>query len=281
LRIAPGDQRDHQTGNRADCEPVRFGILQESIEACHVLRRTRGAQHQADGYYHIVALGGVRRIFGTVLVLCAGLVIAFYALALAELIALRWINPPTTTVQVQRRIEAWIHGQAYHKRSGFLPLSRISPNLQHAVVSAEDGRFYEHHGIDWKEVQQVIDQDMEEGRLGRGGSTITQQLIKNLFLTTNRSFIRKGVEFTLAPLAERILSKRRILELYLNVIEWGPGIYGAEAAARAWFGVSAAQVNRDQAARLAAVIPAPLRRKPARMTWYSTEIERRMAQRGW
>jgi monofunctional biosynthetic peptidoglycan transglycosylase len=228
-----------------------------------------------------VLLRRARRIFGTVLALATGLVLAFYALAMAELIVLRWINPPTTTVQVQRRIEAWIHRRPYTKRYRFVPLSRISPHLQHAVVSAEDGRFYDHHGIDWKEVQQVIDQDIEDGHLGRGGSTITQQLIKNLFLTTHRSFIRKGVEFTLAPVAESVLSKRRILELYLNVIEWGPGVYGAESAARLWYGVSAAQVNREQAARLAAVIPAPLRRKPARMTGYSSEIERRMAQRGW
>lgn len=228
-----------------------------------------------------MALRRARRIFGTVLALATGLVLAFYVLAVAELILLRWINPPTTTVQVQRRLEAWIHRRPYTKRYRFVPLNRISPHLQHAVVSAEDGRFYDHHGIDWKEVQQVIDQDIEDGHLGRGGSTITQQLIKNLFLTTNRSFIRKGVEFTLAPLAERVLSKRRILELYLNVIEWGPGVYGAESAARLWYAVSAAQVNREQAARLAALIPAPLRRKPARMTWYSGEIERRMAQRGW
>jgi len=223
----------------------------------------------------------VRRIFGTFLLGLTALVGLFYALAVAELIGLRWIDPPTTTVQVQRRIEAWLLGQPYHKRYRFMPLGRISPNLQHAVVSAEDGRFYEHHGIDWKEVQQVIDQDVEEGRLGRGGSTITQQLIKNIFLTTHRSLIRKGVEFTLAPVAERILSKRRILELYLNVIEWGPGIWGAEAAARTWYGVPAAQLSREQAARLASLIPAPLRRKPARMTWYTNEIERRMAQRGW
>jgi monofunctional biosynthetic peptidoglycan transglycosylase len=149
------------------------------------------------------------------------------------------------------------------------------------VISAEDGRFYEHHGIDWKEVQRVVDQDVEAGRLGRGASTITQQLVKNLFLTTHRSLVRKAVEFTLAPVADRILSKQRVLELYLNEIEWGPGIYGAEAAAHAWYGVSAAQINRDQAAHLAALIPAPLRRKPARMTWYSGEIERRMSQRGW
>ena len=236
---------------------------------------------EAGGYYHNVALGAVKRIFGTVVALVIGVAAAFYVLALAELIALRWVNPPTTTVQVQRRIESWLHHGPYRKRYRFVPLSQISPDLQHAVISAEDGRFYEHHGIDWKEVQQVIDEDVEEGRLGRGGSTITQQLIKNLFLTTHRSIVRKGVEFTLAPIAERILSKRRILELYLNVIEWGPGIYGAESAARAWYGIPAARVDREQAGRLAALIPAPLRRKPARMTRYSGEIERRMAQRGW
>jgi monofunctional biosynthetic peptidoglycan transglycosylase len=135
--------------------------------------------------------------------------------------------------------------------------------------------------VDWKEVQKVVDQDIEEGRLGRGGSTITQQLVKNLFFTTSRSFVRKGVEFTLAPAAEWVLPKQRILELYLNVIEWGPGVYGAEAASRAWYGVPASRLDRDQAARLAAVIPAPLKRKPARMNTYAGEILRRMGQTGW
>src|SRR6202011_2230053 len=114
--------------------------------------------------------------------------------------------------------------------------------------------------------------------LGRGGSTITQQLVKNLFFTTSRSVVRKAVEFTLAPAAEWVLPKKRILELYLNEIEWGPGIYGAEAAAQTWYGIPAARVNREQAARLAAVIPSPLRRKPERMNQYSGEILRRMAQ---
>ena len=228
-----------------------------------------------------MALGAIKRICVAVILLAGTLAAVFYLFALTGLIALRWINPPTTTVQTQRRIEAWLHHRPYRKRYQFVPLSRISPALQHAVISAEDGRFYEHHGIDWKEVEQVIDQDVEERRLGRGGSTITQQLIKNLFLTTHRSFIRKAAEFTLAPVAERILSKHRILELYLNVIEWGPAIYGAEAAARNWYRVPAAQINREQAARLAALIPAPLRRKPARMSWYSAEIEHRMSQRGW
>ena len=209
------------------------------------------------------------------------LVVAFYVLTLGELVALRWIDPPTTAVQVQRRLEARWHHKPYHKRQVFLPLSRISPDLQHAVISAEDGRFFQHHGIDWEEVQKVVDKDMDEGKLGRGGSTITQQLVKNLFLTTNRSLLRKAVEFTLAPAAELVLPKRRILELYLNVIEWGPGVYGAEAAAETWYNVPAAKINRDQAARMAAILPAPLRWKPEHMGNYSAEILRRMTQTGW
>jgi len=209
------------------------------------------------------------------------LLVAFYAACLTELLALRWVNPPTTAVQAQRRVEAWWRHKAYRKRQFFVKLDRISPDLQHAVISAEDGRFYQHHGIDWKEVQRVVDQDVDQGKLGRGGSTITQQLVKNLFLTTNRSVIRKAVEFTLAPAAELLLPKRRILELYLNVIEWGPGIYGAEAGALAWYNAPAAKVNREQAARMAAVIPSPLRRKPERMNSYSAEILRRMSQTGW
>jgi monofunctional biosynthetic peptidoglycan transglycosylase len=223
----------------------------------------------------------LRRLVRILFTLAAILVFGFYALCILELVALRSINPPTTGVQVQRRLEAWLHRKAYQKRQRLVPLNRISPELQHAVVAAEDGRFFQHHGIDWKEVDRLVDRDLEEGRLGRGGSTITQQLIKNLFLTTNRSLVRKAVEFTLAPLSERILSKPRILELYLNEIEWGPGIYGAEAAAQAWYGIPAARVNREQAARLAALIPSPLRRKPERMNQYSGEILRRMAQTGW
>lgn len=221
--------------------------------------------------------GWVRRIVFFV----AGLVFAFYAFCVLALAALRWANPPTTAVQAQRRIEAWLHHKPYQKRYQFVPLARISPDLQHAVISAEDARFFQHHGIDWAEVQNVVDKDLDEGRLGRGGSTITQQLLKNLFLTTSRSLIRKAVEFTLAPVIELILPKKRILELYLNVIEWGPGIFGSEAASRAWYGIPAARIDREQAARLAALIPSPLRRKPARMNWYSAEILRRMSQTGW
>ncbi len=238
---------------------------------------------RAFAYYRNVRTRAKKRrgFFRTLLLVLLATLALFYALCILELVALRWINPPTTAVQVQRRIEAWLHHQPYRKRYLFVPLSRISPDLQHAVIAAEDGRFYQHHGIDWKEVQTVIDQDLDQGRLGRGGSTITQQLVKNLFFTTSRSIVRKAVEFTLAPIADRVLSKRRTLELYLNVIEWGPGVYGAEAASRTWYGIPAQRVNREQGARLAALIPSPLRRKPGRMNWYSSEILRRMAQAGW
>ena len=207
--------------------------------------------------------------------------VGFYVACLAALISFRWIDPPTTMVQTQRRVQAWLARKPYQKRQTWTPLSRIAPDLRHAVIAAEDGRFFQHHGIDWKEVEKVIDQDMEEGKVGRGGSTITQQLVKNLFFTTGRSFVRKGIEFTLAPMAEWVLPKQRILELYLNVIEWGPGIYGAQAASQAWYNVPSSKIDREQAARLAAVIPSPLRRKPARMNTYSAEILRRMGQMGW
>jgi monofunctional biosynthetic peptidoglycan transglycosylase len=209
------------------------------------------------------------------------LALGFYVATALVLTALRWVDPPTTAVQAQRRIEALVHHRKYKKTYIFAPLGRISTDFQHAVIAAEDGRFYQHHGIDWLELHKVVDKSMEQGKLGRGASTITQQLVKNLLLTTSRSFLRKGVEFTVAPLAELILSKRRILELYLNVIEWGPGIYGAEAAALHYYDIHAAEVNRDQGARLAAVIPNPLKWRPARMDNYAAEIEARMDRMGW
>jgi len=171
--------------------------------------------------------------------------------------------------------------RAYAKQYEFVPLSRISRNLQHAVISAEDGRFFTHHGFDWVEINKVLQDDLQHDRLGRGGSTITQQLVKNLFLTTDRSLIRKGLESAIVTPVEWLLTKDRILELYLNVIEWGPGIYGAQAASEYYYHVPASAIKRDQAARLAAIIPSPLKRKPAQMNKYSDEILNRMAQTGW
>ena len=203
-----------------------------------------------------------------------------WSLAALILLAARWIDPPSTAVHIQRRLQAWIHHTPYHERYEFIPLSQISPDLQHAVIAAEDARFYEHHGFDWHEIQIAAEDDLEGGHT-RGASTITQQLVKNLFFGTGRSVLRKGAEFTLVPVAELVLGKRRILEIYLNVVEWGPGIYGAESACRYSNETAARGIDREKAARLAAILPAPLKRRPARMNQYSALILERMRQMGW
>jgi len=173
-----------------------------------------------------------------------------------------------------------MRSKPYRMRCEYVPLSRISPNLQHTVIAAEDARFYQHHGFDWHQIRLDADEDMDGGRL-RGASTLDQQLVKNLFFGTDRSILRKVAEASLVPVAELALGKRRILELYLNEVEWGPGIYGAEAASRFWDHTSAQAIDREDAARLAAILPDPLRRRPDRMNRYSTLIDQRMAQMGW
>jgi monofunctional biosynthetic peptidoglycan transglycosylase len=203
-----------------------------------------------------------------------------WLLAALSLVAARWIDPPTTAVHIQRRVQAWIHNKPYRERYQFVPLSQISPNLQHAVIAAEDGRFYQHHGFDWHAIEIDAQEDLEGGRT-RGGSTLTQQLVKNLFFGTGRSILRKGAEATLVPVAEFVLGKQRILELYLNLVEWGPGVYGAEAACSYHDRTLARNIGRDQAARLAAILPAPLKRRPDRMNSYSAVILKRMRQMGW
>jgi monofunctional biosynthetic peptidoglycan transglycosylase len=205
---------------------------------------------------------------------------AIWALAALTLVAARWIDPPTTAVHMERRFQAWIHSAKYQERYEFVPMRQISPDFQHAVVAAEDARFYQNHGFDWHAMEVAAEDDMEGGKL-RGGSTITQQLVKNLFFGTSRSIIRKGAEFTLVPVAELVLSKHRILELYLNVVEWGPGVYGAEASARYHYRISAKSIDRERAARLAAILPSPLKRRQEHMDRYSGLILERMRQMGW
>ena len=220
---------------------------------------------------------GFLRSFIRWLVIGVGLL---WLLAALLLVAARWIDPPTTVVHMQRRLQAWIHQRPYRERYKFIPLNQISPDLQHAVIAAEDARFYQHHGFDWHQMQIAAAGDLE-GERTRGASTITQQLIKNLFFGTGRSFLRKGAEATLVPVAELVLGKQRILELYLNEVEWGPGIYGADAACRYYNGAAPRNISREQAARLAAILPAPLKRRPERMNNYSAMILQRMGQMGW
>jgi monofunctional biosynthetic peptidoglycan transglycosylase len=207
-------------------------------------------------------------------------VVLAWSLAALSLVAMRWIDPPTTAVHVERRMQAWVGGRPYHERYEFVPLNQISPDLQHAVIAAEDARFYQHHGFDWHAMEIAAEDDVDGGRI-RGGSTITQQLVKNLFFGTGRSILRKGAEATLVPVAELVLGKQRILELYLNEVEWGPGIYGADAAGHAYYRTSARNIGREQAAQLAAVLPLPLKRRPGRMDHYSAIILERMRQMGW
>ena len=203
-----------------------------------------------------------------------------WLLAALLLLAARWIDPPTTAVHMQRHLQAWIHGTPYHERYEFVPLSQISLDFQHAVIAAEDARFYQHHGFDWEAIQKAAEDDLEGARI-RGGSTITQQLVKNLLFGTGRSILRKGAEFTLVPVAEFAIGKKRILELYLNVVEWGPGVYGAEEASRYWYRTSARTLDRERSARLAAILPLPLKRHPDHMNRYSEIILGRMRQMGW
>jgi len=207
-------------------------------------------------------------------------VVLLWSLSALILLAERWVDPQTTAVHIQRRLQAWIHRTPYRERYQFIPLSQISTDLQHAVIAAEDAHFYQHYGFDWHEIQIAAEDDLERDRT-RGASTITQQLVKNLFFGTGRSILRKGAEVTLVPVAEFVLGKRRILEIYLNVIEWGPGIYGAESACRYYDETAARNIGRQQAARLAAILPAPLKRRPERMNNYSAIILKRMGQTGW
>jgi monofunctional biosynthetic peptidoglycan transglycosylase len=207
-------------------------------------------------------------------------VLAFYCFVAFSLMLLKWVNPPTTAVQAERRISAIIGNREYHKRYHFVPLSLISPQLQHAIIAAEDARFFQHHGYDWGAMRDAAEKDIEEGR-HVGASTITQQLVRNLYLSTSRSLIRKGVEFTIVPFAEAILGKRRILELYLNVVEFGPAIYGVESGCEVYFHLPAERVSRTQAIALAEVLPAPLHRKPGQTPRYGLRIAARMHELAW
>ncbi len=162
----------------------------------------------------------------------------------------------------QRIREAKEQGKTLRIVQYWIPLSRIPRVVAREVVVAEDGTFYTHGGIDWYEVHESIEKNIEVGRAARGASTITQQLAKNLYLSTSKDPVRKAKELVITLLLEHFLTKDRILELYLNEIEWGRGIFGIEAASRTYFGKSAAALTEAEGARLAAVIPSPLRHRP-------------------
>lgn len=207
--------------------------------------------------------------------------VAWWALCVAGLLWLRFLPPVATAVQAQRAVERLVAGERPLVDARWRPMDRISPHLAHAVVAAEDARFFRHRGFDWEELRKARAEAARDGEPMRGASTLTQQLLKNLYFTTHRNPLRKLGEWSLTPPAELILGKDRILELYLNVVEFGPGIFGAEAAARHHYDTSADDLGRWQAASLAAVLPDPLDRRPERMGWYTDIILGRMSQLGW
>jgi monofunctional glycosyltransferase len=171
----------------------------------------------------------------------------------------RW-NAPQETAFMERELKAL---QARNPKAElkyrWVPYERISPHLKRAVITAEDARFAEHEGVDWEAIEKAYKDNARRGRPARGGSTITQQLAKNLFLSPERSYVRKAQELVIAYMIEAFWDKRRILEVYLNVVEWGEGVFGAEAAARHYYGTSSAQLGPEQSARLAAYLPNPKR----------------------
>jgi monofunctional biosynthetic peptidoglycan transglycosylase len=172
---------------------------------------------------------------------------------------LYWVkhNPETTRIMELRLETLREKNPGARLQHRWVDYARTSAHLKRAIVAAEDAKFVDHEGFDWEGIQRALEKNQRRGKVVAGGSTITQQLAKNLFLTGERSLLRKGQEAIITAMLEVVMDKRRILEIYLNVVEWGDGVFGAEAAARYYFGVAAAAVTVNQAARLAAMLPRP------------------------
>jgi len=179
-----------------------------------------------------------------------------------DVAALRHHNPTTTAFMQLRAEQARKAKQPYSARMIWCDLDDISSNLVHAVLLAEDDTFYQHHGFDLEQIREAIRTNWQKKRYAYGGSTITQQLARTLYLSPNKNLLRKLKEALITYRLEHTLSKHRILELYLNVVEWGRGIYGVEAAARAYYGKSAAELSPDEAVALASILPSPRRWDP-------------------
>src|SRR5450631_3214890 len=202
----------------------------------------------------------MRVVIRWVLWVVAAVLLAFVGLQLWYFAHIWWWRdhaPRETAFMAQRLNELRERNPKAQLQYVWVPYSRISVNLKRAMIAAEDAKFVEHEGFDWDGIQQAMDKNMRKGRVVAGGSTISQQLAKNLFLSGQRSYWRKGEEALITVMLEAILDKRRIFELYLNVIEWGNEVFGSEAAARHYFGIGAAELSAEQAARLAGMAPNP------------------------
>ena len=230
-------------------------------------------------------MGSKRGLVRRLLRWAALLILAAALLPALAVGALRFINPWTSAFMVQARVASWFDDQkgTLAIRYQWRDYAQISRQLPLAVVASEDQLFPVHNGFDFKQIQKAMD-DAGRGRRSRGTSTITQQVAKNLFLWSGRSWVRKGFEAWYTVLIELMWPKQRILEVYVNIAEFGRGIYGAEAAAQAFFGKPAAKLSRSEAARLAAVLPSPRRMNAGRPSTYvwrrQSQIERQMAALG-
>jgi len=184
-------------------------------------------------------------------------VLAVQVWFLSHIVWWKWFDPGSTSfmrASLERLREQDPHARLDHR---WVAYPRISSQLKRAVIAAEDARFTLHEGVDWEAIEKAYEDNLKRGKVVRGGSTITMQLAKNLFLSGERSYLRKGQEVVITYMLETVLGKRRILEIYLNVVEWGDGVFGAEAAARHYYRVSAARIGADESATLAAMLPRP------------------------
>jgi len=221
-----------------------------------------GAVEGVPGWRKALRWVGVHKVRTALLVMLLAVIAEAFTIPWFGVARLKTENPTETALMRQRRTEAEREAKPLKIIQRWIPISRIPAHVINAVIVAEDGTFYSHGGFDWYEVQQSIEKNVEEKRPARGASTITQQLAKNLYLSTSKDPVRKAKEAVITLLLEYHLEKSRILELYMNLIEWGRGIFGIEAAAQTYFGKSASGLTVAEAARLAAVIPSPLRHRP-------------------
>lgn len=214
---------------------------------------------------------------------CVRALLWFAAGSIVLVLVLRWVPPPGTALMVERKVQSWFSGEPIDLQRDWQPWQGISDDLKVAVIAGEDQKFASHWGFDIPAIQAAFAHNERGGKI-RGASTLTQQVAKNLFLWSGRSWFRKGLEAWFTALIELFWSKERILEVYLNSVEWGPGVFGAQAAARYHFGVDASRLTRQQAAQLAAVLPSPLKWNAGRPSTYVANragwIRRQMSQLG-
>ncbi|SFZ76138.1 monofunctional biosynthetic peptidoglycan transglycosylase [Chitinimonas taiwanensis] len=197
------------------------------------------------------------RLFGRLFLLLIVLVLLYQLWLFGHVLWWKYENPSSTAFMRQQLAVLQESDPQAELKYDWVPYAQISPHLKRALVASEDAKFLEHEGFDWEGIQTAWEKNAKRGRISAGGSTISQQLAKNLFLSGKRSYVRKAEEAVITLMIEATWDKRRIFEVYLNVIEWGVGVYGAEAAARHYYGSSAARLGPAQAARLAAMVPKP------------------------